>query len=165
MFTTDNIEKYNYNNEKVWSLQRDEIGLVMWEKGVLYDNANKNPKKVHVPSIMGKSGPDDDPKVWTEGVSDSIFVNDTRCKPAVSPLIQLQNFITIYHYDNDYFQHKWLNNLAEMKLEVRNGDIDDIHITNKLDKSYCFDCSSEHPSCHPVHACGLMDYKNDEGVL
>ena len=155
MFTTDNAEKYNYNNEKVWSLQRDEIALVMWEKGVAFDEANKNPKKVHIPSIMGESYPDDDPKTWIEGLDRSIYVNDQPCMPAVSATVTLQNFITVYHYDNDFLQHRWLADLAKIKLEVRNGDIDDMHVTDKLDNSYCNDCSSEHPSCHPIHGCGI----------
>lgn len=152
MFSTDNTENYNYNNEKLWTLQREEIGLVMWERGIARDDANTNPKKVHIPTIMGEELPTKDPVIIPETLNDSIYVNDTLCKPVVSKTILIQNYITIPHYDNDYFQHKWLSNHAKMKIEVRNGDIDDMHITDRLDESYCL-ADDEHPSCNTVHTC------------
>lgn len=155
MFTTDNVDRYNYNNEKIWSLQRDEIGIVMWDNGKSFDLANTNPKKMHIPAIMGKSSPDGDPRIWSEGLNKSIYVNDPKCKPAVSSTVILQNYITVFHYANDYLQHKWLYNHAKLRLEVRNGDIDDIHVTDKIDPSFCEDCLMEHPKCHPLHSCGL----------
>lgn len=153
MFTTDNVENYNYNNDKIWSLQHEEIGLVMWERGKTRDLANTNPKKVHIATIMGQENPDGDPKIVPESINPSIYINDTPCKPMVSSSVSVQNYITISHYDNDYFQHKWLDNHAQMKIEIRNGDIDDMHITDHLDNSYCEDETTEHPSCHPFHVC------------
>ena len=95
----------------------------------------------------------DRPILSYENIDTSIFVNDIKCKPVVAPTVTTQNYITIHHYDNDYFKHRWLKHLAPMKIEIRNNDIDDMYITDRLDNSFCFDCTTEHPNCNIIHTC------------
>lgn len=153
----DELYARSYNNDEIWGLDYEEIGLVMCKEA--YIPANTNPMKLKIRTIMPKQleeadgDPSLDPKDWAVPLNPTIFCNDTPCMPKVSGSIGMRNYISVPRNANSEFFHKWINRGAKVKVELRNEDIDDMHVSNNLDESFCFDCETEHPLCTTRYRC------------
>lgn len=150
----DELYDRQYNNDEIWGLNYEEIGEVMCKDVRI--PAHTDPIKLKIRTILPPQLDDDPsliPKDWNEMLTDSIYCNDTPCKPKVSGTIGKRNYIIVPRNGNSEFYHYWLNRGAKLKVELRNEDIDDMHISNNLDPSYCDDCSSEHPLCTTRYRC------------
>ena len=137
----------NYNNDQFWKIDDNEIAFLSCKEDRIL--ASTNPKKLCIPSLM--ASPDKPLSTYPldkrAQLNPSIYCNDKECRPVVSGSIGTRNYITVFHHDNDWFRHKWLNRGAEIMIDIRNGDIDHLRITDKVDRSYCDDCLTEHPPC------------------
>ena len=118
--------------------------------------ASTDPIKLKIRTILPQHLDADStliPKDWKVMLDDNIYCNDTPCKPKVDEIIGARNYIIVPRNGNSEFFHYWLNRGAKVKVELRNQDIDDMHISNNLDESYCDDCLSEHPVCTTRYRC------------
>lgn len=153
-YMADELYDKAYNNEEIWGLDYEEIGQVMCREN--YIPASTNPLKLKIRTILPLQLDDDPsliPKDWNEMLTDNIYCNDTPCKPKVSGTIGKRNYIIVPRNGNSEFLHYWLSRGANVKVELRNEDIDDMHVSNNLDESFCFDCASEHPMCTTRYRC------------
>lgn len=156
-----NQTEANFNNEQYWKLDDNEYAYIMC--GGERIDARENPKAVYIPTLQ--SSPDKQaysliPTVFKETLSENLFCNDKDCMPVVAPVISRPNYIQVFHNHNDWFMHRWINRGATIRLDVHNGDIDSIRISDKIDPSYCDDCATDHPTC--PHE-GIKIYEYDMG--
>lgn len=140
-------KRTNLNNDQFWRIDDNEIAFLSCVEDRI--DARTNPKKLCIPSLM--ASPDKILSTFpidsTAILNPSIYCNDMECRPVVDSIIGTRNYIVVYHHDNDWFKHKWLDRGAEIMIDIRNSDIDYIRITDKIDNSYCDDCAMEHPPC------------------
>ena len=144
----DELYNNQYNNEEIWGLDYEEIGEVMCVENRI--DSSTDPIKLKIRTILPPAldkYPELIPREWIDTLTDSIYCNDIPCKPKVSPIITEHNYIIVPRSSNSEFYHRWLNRGARLKVEVRNQDIDDLHISNNKDPSYCDNCLAEHPPC------------------
>lgn len=150
----DELYGNNYNNDEIWGLDYEEIGYVMCKEN--YIPASTNPMKLKIRTILPEEldeQPTLIPHDWYVPITTSIFCNDTPCMPKVSGTVGARNYIEVPRNSNSEFYHYWIRRGANVKVELRNEDIDDMHISNNLDESFCFDCATEHPMCTTRYRC------------
>lgn len=142
---------YRYNNQYPWEFTDDEVAYILAEDGIRRD-ANLRPYKCWIPTIMG------DPKfpvprIFSGNLSDIVYCNDPKCKPAVSSVICTKNYIDVGAGDHDFFYHKWLDHGAKVWVSATNKNIDELGMNMGEDPSYCDSCLVEHPECNTTHPC------------
>jgi hypothetical protein len=137
------------NNTLEYKMDDNEYCYIMCKPPRI--DSTTDPKQVFVPVFMADpENPEDIPGIpeeWEIKLDNSIYCNDTPCKPVVDPLIYGRNYVNVYHHANDWFHHRWLNRGARVLLEIHNKDMDHMRIIDHEDPSYCDDCSIEHPEC------------------
>lgn len=144
-------EQYRFNNQHPWKIDDTEIAYILADDMYVHE-ANKIPYKCWIPTLMGpKQTPK--PEIFINPLDDSIYCNDTPCKPPVSKVIQTQNYISVGQHDHDFYYHRWLMHGAEIRIQNTNDDILELDVDTRLDPSFCFSCLAEHPSCNPTHPC------------
>ena len=153
----DELYDSQYNNDEIWGLNYEEIGEVMCRERRI--PASTDPIMLKIRTILPQQldeYPELYPRDWGEILLDMVYCNDTPCRPNVSPSIGKRNYIIVPRNANSEFLHYWLDRGAKLKVELRNEDIDDMHISNNMDPSYCDSCMSEHPLCTTRYRCGSV---------
>lgn len=89
---------------------------------------------VYIPKIQPMI-PRGAPTITQVPLQNTCFINDPACKPSVSSTISTQNYKTVQRNNNDWFANNTLNSGAQLKLEVLNNNVDQMFVTNKIDKS------------------------------
>lgn len=120
------------SNIKKWKLEDQEIAFYAPKHG----SSSDSPLKVYIPKLcpMISSGiPKDNPPSI---LSTSCYANASECKPIVSSKIKTKNYLEIEMMPNQKFKndHFWQGD--KMVVEIRNGNIYDMRITNKIDESH-----------------------------
>ena len=120
------------NNIKKWELEDQEIALYAPKHGP----ASESPLKVIIPKLcpLINSGlPKNNPPT---SISTSCYANASDCKPIVSSTINTRNYLELEMMPNQQFKkdHFWKND--KMIVEIRNKNIYDMKITNRLDNSH-----------------------------
>lgn len=142
-----------YNNTLEYKMDDNEYGYVMCIPPRI-DSAT-NPKQIFIPTLMAYPEYAEYipgiPEEWVINLDNSIYCNDTECKPVVDPVIYGRNFLYIWHHANDWYCHRWLDRKARLLVEMHNKDMDHLRLMDHEDPSYCDDCEKEHPS-RPWHS-------------
>ena len=120
------------NNIKKWTLEDQEIAIYAPKHGP----ANESPLKVQIPKLcplINNGAPKENPPA---SISTSCFINASDCKPIVSPKINTRNYLELEMMPNQKFKndHFWKGD--KMIVEIRNKNIYDMKITNRLDNSH-----------------------------
>lgn len=91
---------------------------------------------LYVPSIMPQiSIGRGRPKSQRAPLNKSCFINDDKCKPAVSNQTTIQNYITVSPADNQGFSAPVFYDGSRIPIEVTNGDPDKLTLSTKEDTS------------------------------
>lgn len=130
-----------HNNQESWRIDNEEKCTFLPK----HENSVKQPYKVNIWKTMPLI-PKALPVEWPVNLSDSVFINDSECKPSVAKTIYEQNYRSLYRMDNRAFDHRWLDHGMTLQLAPWNGDYDEMKISTKIDPSYCNNCGIEHPT-------------------
>ena len=147
-----NVIKYgniNHNNQENWEVNESEHCTILTK----HVSSVNEPYLVNIWKTMPLI-PKALPKEWLVRLNDKVFINDQPCKPAVNPIIQEQNYRSLYREANRHFDHRWLDYGMQLRLSPWNGDYDNMTVSTREDPSYCNSCLAEHPRYH-VYIDGL----------
>jgi len=117
-------------NVKKWSVGTTEVAKYAPKSG----SANRDTLKVHIPKIIPlvEFGT---PKQVLKSVSATCFINAKACKPSVAKSLKIQNYITVPRNTNQSFTNGTFTHGDKIMVEVRNKNVDNLHITNSIDSS------------------------------
>ena len=118
-------------NIQEWEISDYEVGYACVKP---YQSANTGKIKVHVPKLM-PGVPMGPPKIITESLGKSCYINATECMPSIPSTIQTQNYLTIESQRNRRFSRPVLKYGAKVIVEVHNRNPDSLNITTKEDYS------------------------------
>ena len=118
-------------NIQEWEISDYEVAYACVKP---YQPANNGKIQLHLPKVMPGT-PMGPPKVITERLGKSCFVNDKKCEPPVSETIKTQNYLTIEAQHNRRFSRPVLKYGAKVIVEVHNRNPDSLNITTKEDNS------------------------------
>lgn len=91
---------------------------------------------LYVPSIMPQiTLPRGQPKPKRVTLNKACFINDQKCKPAISSQISLQNYISVPPAANRSFSAPVFYSGSRIIIEVTNGDPDKLTLSTKEDNS------------------------------
>lgn len=118
------------NNLKNWSMGEFEIAKYSPISG----DSNASNLQLYIPKLMplisfGK------PKVTPIPLDKSILENDDSCKPSVNSMIKTQNYRTVPRTNNRKFARIQFLQGAEIQIEVKDGDPDNLYVSTKIDNS------------------------------
>ena len=120
----------DHNNQEAWDIDNQEKCTFLPK----HADSNREPYLVNIWKTMPFI-PRGLPLVWIVMLSDSIYQNDTECRPSVASQIPLQNYRSLYREANREFNHRWLDHGMTLKLAPWNGDYDEMTVSTKLDPS------------------------------
>lgn len=124
------------NGIKEWQLNKQEVGYNV-EAGSGHYSAGASTWKIYIAKLMpmvtkGYA------KLTTIKLDSSLFSNASGCMPVSQSTIHSQNYITVsrgeYSFSNPYKNHN-----MQVEIEVLNDNMDNLRVTNYIDKTYDID--------------------------
>lgn len=121
---------FNPLNIMEWAMSEYEVAKF----APVSNDANASSQKLYIPKLMPliSFGA---PKITSESLNKSIFLNADECKISVSSTIQSQNYKTVPKPANRKFERILLTQGVTMQVEVKNGNPDQMYISTKVDPS------------------------------
>lgn len=114
-----------------WELGNNIIGRYSPRCGA----SNNGSLQLFIPEIMPKLQIGV-PKKVPVPLNKGCFCNAAACKPSVSNTIYKQNYITVPIYANNFFQFPYLYQNDMLRIDVLNGNVDNMFVTNRFDPSH-----------------------------
>lgn len=126
------MSKIKFNIES-WSMPNQTIGKFAPISG----GASSSSYNVYIPVLMPQIS-FGVPKTSNVNLSVSCFCNAPACKPPIKSSIKTQNYLSVPVYSNNEFTGNTFNQGARFYIEAIDGNVDNLHITNRIDESTSF---------------------------